>query len=74
MEGVTMEVLSPVGRFPLKLRSASLASGRVKLRADLGAWRSEVFLGREDLPLVGGCVGCVAAAFVLGRVSARRAG
>jgi hypothetical protein len=67
-----MEVLSPVGRFPLKLRSAGVADGAVTLRADLGAWRSEVRLGRDDLPLVGACVGSLVAAFVLGRMSAGR--
>jgi hypothetical protein len=67
-----MEVLSPVGRFPLRLRSAAVTDGGVTQRADHGAWRSEVRLGRDDLPLVGACLGSLVVAFVLGRASARR--
>jgi hypothetical protein len=67
-----MEVLSPVGRFPLRLTSARLSEGRVHIRANMGAWRSEVRFGREDAPLVGACLGGLAVAFVLGRMTARR--
>jgi hypothetical protein len=67
-----MEVLSPVGRFPLRLTSARLSEGRLRIAADMGAWRSEVRLGREDAPILGACLGGLAAAFVLGRMTARR--
>jgi hypothetical protein len=64
-----MEVVSPVGSFPLRLRSARIRDGKVRVNADMGAWRSEVGLGREDLPLVAACAAVLAVVFLLGRAS-----
>ena len=66
-----MEVLSPVGRFPLRLGWPRIADRRLTLPATMGAWRSEVRIGSEDAPLVGAAVGGLALAYWLGR-SARR--
>lgn len=63
-----MEVLSPVGRFPVKLEAAAFREGRVTLRSSMGAWRSEVRLGREDLPIAAGALAALLVAFAAGRV------
>jgi hypothetical protein len=65
-----MRVLSPVGRFPLHLHSVSLKEGRITVNAEMGVWRSEVQLGREDLPLIGAAMGALLGVFLLGRASA----
>jgi hypothetical protein len=67
-----MEVLSPVGTFPLRMTSVKVKEGRLRIATELGVWRSEVVLGREDLPLLGACAGGLSALFLLGRTSARR--
>ena len=69
-----MRVLSPAGTFPLRLRGARWGNGGPVIDAAMGAWRSEVSLERRDLPLVGVALGIIATAFVLGRLSLRRAG
>jgi len=67
-----VEVLSPVGTFPLHIQRARLREGSVSLDATLGAWRSEVRLGRSELPLAGAFAGILVLAFALGRSSASR--
>lgn len=67
-----MQVLSPVGTFPLHIQRASLRDGAISLDAALGAWRSEVRLGRSELPLAGALAGILVLAFALGRLSASR--
>jgi hypothetical protein len=67
-----MRVLSPVGSFPLKVTGAHLAKRTPVIDTAMGAWRSEVRLGAEDLPLFAAVLGCVAGAFVLGRLTSRR--
>jgi hypothetical protein len=67
-----MEVLSPVGSFPLRMRSVKVSGGRVRIRTELGVWRSEVVLGREDLPLLSAVAGAASALVLLGRFASRR--
>lgn len=47
-----MQVLSPVGRFPVTVDGVHIQDRRIVVKASLGAWRSEVTLERSDLPLV----------------------
>ena len=65
-----MQVLSPVGTFPLKITHASLRGRRPTFEAAMGAWRSEVTLDRGDLPLAAGALAALALAFAAGRLSA----
>ncbi len=62
-----MEVLSPVGRFPLRLGRPRLVEGRLSVPAEMGVWRSEVRIGSEDAPLLGLGLGGLAFAYWLGR-------
>lgn len=66
-----MEVLSPVGRFPLRMRRPRLFNGQLLVPAEMGAWRSEVRIGVEDAPLIGVGLASLALAFWLGRVGRR---
>jgi hypothetical protein len=67
-----MEVLSPVGTFPMRVRSARVHGGRLRIGTEMGAWKSEVTIGREDAGLVAACVGGLVAAFLLGRSTGGR--
>lgn len=66
-----MQVRSPVGTFPLRITGARIAGGAPRLDTAMGAWRSEVTLDRNDLPLAIAAAGALAAAFALGRHSRR---
>jgi hypothetical protein len=43
----------------------------VRIGTEMGAWKSEVSVGREDAALIATCVGALAAAFLLGRSTTR---
>jgi hypothetical protein len=66
-----MEILSPVGSFPVRITRVGIKQHHVALEARMGAWRSEVKLDRADMPLVGTALGIVALSFVAGRVTAQ---
>jgi hypothetical protein len=67
-----MQVQSPVGVFPLHVRRAVLKDGSVVIKTSMGAWESEVRMGREDLPLFASIAVIVGLAFLLGRSTRRR--
>lgn len=66
-----MQVLSPVGRFPLKITGLRLRNGPPAIRTEMGVWRSDVILERRDLPMIAAAAATLVAAFVLGRVITR---
>lgn len=65
-----MQVLSPVGTFPVKLTGVRVGPGGPRLQTAMGAWHSEVSVERADLPLLGAAAGALAVAFLLGRLTA----
>jgi len=67
-----VQVLSPVGAFPLRLVGARMKSGALVIEAAMGAWKSEIRLERSDLPLAGAAVAVLALAFAWGRASSRK--
>jgi hypothetical protein len=67
-----VQVLSPVGTFPLRIKRPHMRDGSLSIDAALGAWRSEVRLERGDLPLAAAVTGILVFAFALGRLSASR--
>jgi hypothetical protein len=67
-----MEVLTPVGRFPLRIVGAHLAGDGLRVETRLGAWRSTIAFERADRPLAACAVAILAGAFLLGRASGRR--
>ena len=67
-----MQVRSPVGTFPLKVRRVRLQRGGVSLDTTLGAWASEVRFGRSDVGLLSVAVGALMLSFLAGRASVRR--
>jgi len=48
-----MKVTSPIGELPFVVRSLSLHDGHVVVEGELGAWRSRIEVGAEDLPMLG---------------------
>jgi hypothetical protein len=66
-----MQVRSPVGTFPVHITAARIGRGGLTLATTMGAWRSEISLDRRDLPLLAGGVALLAAAYALGRLTAR---
>ncbi len=46
-----MDVMSPVGRFPMRIRGMRVKRSGITVYADMGAWKSEAYLGRRDVPL-----------------------
>ena len=69
-----MRVLSPVGTFPMKLTGAHLEERRPVIDTAMGAWRSEVRLDRNALPLIAAAAGLVVSVFLLGRLTSRQGG
>jgi len=66
-----MQVQSPVGTFPLKVRRVRIQDGAVRVDTALGAWASEVRFDRADAPLVGAALGTLVLSFLAGRASVR---
>jgi hypothetical protein len=66
-----MQVISPVGAFPLRVQRARVEDGRIVIETAMGAWRSEVRLDRSDIPLVAGALGSLVVAFAFGRITGR---
>ena len=66
-----MQVLSPVGTFPLRLQRARIDSKGLAIETEMGAWRSEVRLDRHDAALAAAVAGALALSFSIGRVTAR---
>jgi uncharacterized protein (UPF0212 family) len=48
-----MKVTSPIGELPFTVRSVSLEGHHVVVEGELGAWRSRIEVGAEDLPMLG---------------------
>jgi hypothetical protein len=48
-----MKVTSPIGELPFVVRGISLQDGHVVVEGELGAWRSRIEVGPEDLPMLG---------------------
>jgi prophage tail gpP-like protein len=48
-----MKVTSPIGELPFVVRGVSLHDGHVVVEGELGAWRSRIEVGAEDLPMLG---------------------
>jgi hypothetical protein len=48
-----MKVTSPIGELPFVVRGVSLRGGHVVVEGELGAWRSRIEVGAEDLPMLG---------------------
>lgn len=69
-----MQVLSPVGTFPLRITRVRVHDGALAFDTAMGAWRSEVRLERRDTPLVALGAGVVALAFFLGRTTSKSRG
>jgi hypothetical protein len=69
-----MRVLSPVGTFPLRFTGAHIERKGPVFDTAMGAWRSEVRLDRNDLPLIAAVCGAFVAVFLFGRACSRRAG
>jgi hypothetical protein len=67
-----MQVLSPVGTFPLRFTGVHIKQRIPVIDTAMGAWRSELRLDRHDLPLAAAAVGVISTAFLLGRVCMRR--
>lgn len=65
-----MQVLSPVGTFPLKVTGVRVAGGAPRVQTAMGAWHSEVTVEPRDLPLLAAAAGVLALTFALGRLSA----
>lgn len=47
-----MKVTSPIGELPFTVRGFSLHDGHVVVEGELGAWRSRIEVGREDVPML----------------------
>jgi hypothetical protein len=47
-----MKVTSPIGELPFTVRGVSMHGGRVVVDGELGAWRSRIEVGREDIPML----------------------
>jgi hypothetical protein len=62
-----VEVQSPVGTFPLRLSGVKIDSGGLRVRTTMGAWRSEVRLGREDAPMIAAVLGSWILTYLWGR-------
>lgn len=65
-----MRVLSPVGTFPVRVTGARVERDGPVIEAAMGAWRSEVRLEPADLPLLITAGVVLAAAFMVGRMTA----
>lgn len=48
-----MKVTSPIGELPFVVQGVSLHDGHVVVHGELGAWRSRIEVGAEDLPMLG---------------------
>ena len=67
-----MQVLSPVGAFPLRLQRARVDSKGIVIDTEMGVWRSEVRLDRGDALLAVAAAAALALSFTAGRVTAYR--
>jgi hypothetical protein len=67
-----MQVQSPVGRFPLRVRRVRLRGGALRVDTALGAWNAEVTFDRGDLALAGSALVALVVAYGLGRASGGR--
>ena len=47
-----MRVTSPIGELPFTVRSVSLHRGQIVVEGELGAWRSRIEVGRNDVPML----------------------
>jgi hypothetical protein len=47
-----MKVTSPIGELPFTVRGVSLRDGRVVVDGELGAWRSRLEVGPDDIPML----------------------
>jgi hypothetical protein len=47
-----MKVTSPIGELPFTVRTVSLRDGHIVVDGELGAWRSRLEVGREDIPML----------------------
>jgi hypothetical protein len=47
-----MKVTSPIGELPFTVRGVSLRRGHIVVDGELGAWRSRLEVGREDIPML----------------------
>jgi len=67
-----MKVTSPIGELPFTVRTVSVRDGHIVVDGELGAWRSRLEVGREDIPMLARALrgpliaaGTAAAAWVL---------
>jgi hypothetical protein len=73
-----MIINSPVGRFPFKVTTLQIRSGRVRLVGDMGTWPTSVEVQFSELPrILGGLLPmpstvAFAGAIAIGTVVARR--
>jgi hypothetical protein len=67
-----MQVLSPVGRFRVRLGGVRIEQGRPVLDVRMGAWRSDVTWEPCDLPVVGAVLGVLVGAAWGGWQAGRR--
>jgi len=65
-----MQVQSPVGKFPLKVRRVRVERRGVSVDAALGAWPAEVTFERSDVVVAVGALLALVLSFLLGRASA----
>jgi hypothetical protein len=47
-----MKVTSPIGELPFTVLGVTFEDGHVVVRGELGAWRSRIELGGEDVPML----------------------
>jgi len=47
-----MRVTSPIGELPFVVRGAAVRERHLVIEGELGAWRSQIEVGADDLPML----------------------